>query len=146
MRNFVRHRAGDRGEYCRLRQVHRPLSHHIEPIAARQNGGGFDPSNFALACHRCNLHKGPNLSRADPLTGNVELLFHPRRDFWNDPFSKFIILPSRGFDFGILILYDQHLLLQKSLPLSLGNFSSGSFEDPCGWQSPLPPQSSEVQF
>ena len=26
--------------------------------------------NLALACHRCNLHKGPNLSGIDPLTGD----------------------------------------------------------------------------
>ena len=86
MRDFARSRAGDRCEYCRLRQVHSPLSHHIEHIVAKQHGGGTDPSNLALACHRCNLHKGPNLSGVDPLTGTVELLFHPRRDCWSDHF------------------------------------------------------------
>jgi hypothetical protein len=37
---------------------------------------------LALACHRCNLQKGPNLTSLDPLTHQVEPLFHPRRDEW----------------------------------------------------------------
>lgn len=43
--------------------------------------------NLALACHRCNLPKGPNLSGIDPSTDNVVTLFHPRRDQWADHFS-----------------------------------------------------------
>ena len=44
-------------------------------------------SIILLACHRCNLHKGPNLSGIDPLTGGVMILFHPRRDQWADHFA-----------------------------------------------------------
>jgi hypothetical protein len=36
--------------------------------------------NLALACHHCNLHKGPNLSGVDPLSGVMTRLFHPRLD------------------------------------------------------------------
>jgi hypothetical protein len=46
--------------------------------------------NLALACHHCNLRKGPNLSGIDPLTACMESLFHPRRDRWADHF------PMRG--------------------------------------------------
>jgi hypothetical protein len=42
--------------------------------------------NLALACHRCNLHKGPNLTGIDPQNGQVVQLFHPRRDRWSDHF------------------------------------------------------------
>ena len=62
------------------------MPHQIEHIVARQHGGSDDVENLALACHRCNLHKGPNLSGIDPETGEVEVLFHPRRDRWEDHF------------------------------------------------------------
>ena len=76
-RRFVRERAGERCEYCRLHQDHSELLHHIEHVVAQQHGGTDHVDNLALACHRCNLHKGPNLSGVDPLTGLVENLFHP---------------------------------------------------------------------
>ena len=63
------------------------MPHQIEHIVARQHGGSDDIENLALACHRCNLHKGPNLSGVDPMTGEVEVLFHPRRDRWADHFT-----------------------------------------------------------
>ena len=58
----------------------------LNTFVARQHGGNDDIGNLALACHRCNLHKGPNLSGIDPVTGHVEVLFHPRRDQWADHF------------------------------------------------------------
>jgi hypothetical protein len=81
-RDAIRRRAEHRCEYCLLRQEHAELSHHIEHIVAKQHGGPDDLENLALACHRCNLNKGPNLTGIDPLTGSVASLFHPRRDHW----------------------------------------------------------------
>jgi HNH endonuclease len=86
-REFVRERAGSRCEYCLLRQEHNELTHHIEHIIAKQHGGTDEADNLALACHRCNLRKGPNLSGVDPLSGDVVLLFHPRRDRWEQHFA-----------------------------------------------------------
>ena len=43
--------------------------------------------NLALACFRCNLHKGPNLTGLDPDTGRITPLFHPRRDVWHEHFT-----------------------------------------------------------
>lgn len=51
-----------------------------EHIVAKQHGGSEELDNLALACHRCNLHKGPNLTGVDPLTSRVVPLFIPRRD------------------------------------------------------------------
>ena len=65
-RRFVRERAGERCEYCRLHQRNSELLHYIEHVIARQHGGSDDVDNLALACHRCNLHKGPNLTGVDP--------------------------------------------------------------------------------
>jgi len=86
-RRLVRERAGSRCEYCHLAQKYSELLHHIEHIVAKQHGGLDDAGNLALACHRCNLHKGPNLTGMDPVTGEVARLFHPRRDRWADHFS-----------------------------------------------------------
>jgi hypothetical protein len=87
VRELVRRRAGERCEYCHLPQAAVPFApFHIEHIVARQHGGSDDPSNLALACDRCNLHKGPNLAAIDPESGTVTVLFHPRRDSWNEHF------------------------------------------------------------
>ncbi|MEP7351749.1 MAG: HNH endonuclease [Acidobacteriota bacterium] len=83
LRELVRSRARDQCEYCGLEQRHSRLTFHIEHIIAKQHGGGETEHNLALACHRCNLHKGPNLSGIDPETGTLVPLFHPRRDLWS---------------------------------------------------------------
>ena len=59
VRALVRRRAGNRCEYCLLRQEHLPFStFQIEHIVARKHGGNDEASNLALACDRCNSHKG----------------------------------------------------------------------------------------
>jgi hypothetical protein len=85
-RGFVRQRANNRCEYCLLQQKYCPLTHHIEHIIARQHSGHDGIENLALACHRCNLRKGPNLTGVDPETSTVVSLFHPRRDEWSEHF------------------------------------------------------------
>ena len=85
-RDLVRLRADNRCEYCLLRQEYSELTHHLEHIVSKQHGGSDDADNLALACHRCNLRKGPNLTGIDPLTGEVVALFHPRREQWTEHF------------------------------------------------------------
>jgi hypothetical protein len=86
-RLLVRTRAGNRCEYCLLPQDGCSLTHHIEHIVPRQHEGSDDVGNLALACHRCNLRKGPNLTGIDPITGEIVPLFNPRRDRWSDHFQ-----------------------------------------------------------
>jgi hypothetical protein len=73
---------------------------HVEHIIALQHGGNDDPSNLALACDRCNLYKGPNLTSVDLETGATVPLFHPRQDAWGDHFAfrgpRIIGLTPRG--------------------------------------------------
>ncbi|MFN0165908.1 MAG: HNH endonuclease [Bryobacteraceae bacterium] len=85
-REFVRQRADHSCEYCLLRQEHSNLTHHVEHIIAKQHGGSDESDNLALACHRCNLRKGPNLTGIDPLTRGVTPLFHPRLQTWAEHF------------------------------------------------------------
>ena len=88
LRELVRLRSGNRCEYCLIRQEHIPLTKlQVEHIVARQHAGEDVLTNLALACDRCNLHKGPNLTGIDPLTGQIVPLFHPRCDDWNDHFQ-----------------------------------------------------------
>lgn len=87
LREQVRQRAGNRCEYCGLRQEH-DNSHafHIEHINPRKHGGTDDFENLALACHQCNLRKGTNLTGRDPDTNEIVRLFDPRRDRWAEHF------------------------------------------------------------
>ena len=88
VRRRVRERAGDRCEYCHTRQADEPfISYQVEHIIAIQHGGGDGEENLALACSHCNLHKGPNLAGIDPTTGELEPLFNPRRQSWDEHFE-----------------------------------------------------------
>ena len=88
LRQFVRTRAGQRCEYCRLPQIAAPyLSFHIEHIEAQQHVEDDSPENLAMACPDCNRHKGPNLVTLDSLTREIVRLFHPRRDVWENHFE-----------------------------------------------------------
>jgi len=79
LRAFVRSRAGNACDYCRIPQQATPLiAFHIEHIVSKQHGGTDDPGGLALACDRCNAYKGPNLTSVDPGTRAVVALFNPR--------------------------------------------------------------------
>jgi hypothetical protein len=87
LRTFVRERAGNRCEYCRLHQDDEPyLPFHIEHIVARQHAGADLAHNLAVACNHCNSCKGPNLTGIDPRTRKIVHLFHPRRHKWTRHF------------------------------------------------------------
>ncbi len=89
LRDFVRQRANNVCEYCRLPQSAATFfTFHVEHIRAKQHGGRDVESNLALACPDCNAHKGPNLTSVDPLTDNVVPLFDPRREHWDDHFIR----------------------------------------------------------
>ena len=87
VRELVRHRAGNRCEYCLLKQEHLPFSlFQVEHIIPRKHGGDEDPANLALACDRCNSYKGANLTGIDPETGEISALFNPRQHSWDKHF------------------------------------------------------------
>ncbi|OJW15615.1 MAG: HNH endonuclease [Planctomycetales bacterium 71-10] len=86
-RDLVRSRSGGRCEYCLIRQENLKLAHHVEHIIARKHGGGDEESNLCLACERCNLFKGSDLSGVDPESGEVVRLFHPRVQSWAEHFE-----------------------------------------------------------
>ncbi len=98
-RDFVRHRAGNRCEYCLMPQEATPfIPFHVEHIIAKQHVDGDQdyPSGLCFACDRCNVFKGPNLSSSDPVSGEIVYLFNPRAHAWSDHFML-----SRGHIVGL---------------------------------------------
>lgn len=86
-REFVWQRAAGRCEYCRLHQSDSPFrTFHLDHIIPRKHGGSDDLSNLALACDRCSLCKGYDLSGIDDLTGQIVPLYNPRTQAWNEHF------------------------------------------------------------
>ena len=87
IRALVWQRADRRCEYCRLRQSDSAFrTFHVDHIRPRKHGGGDDASNLALACDRCSLHKGYDLTGVDDETGQIVPLFNPRVQAWDDHF------------------------------------------------------------
>lgn len=89
-RHFIRQRAKDCCEYCRIPQHAIPAPFHVEHIWALQHAPADSQhlNNLALACDRCNLHKGPNLSSIDPKSQLIVSLFHPRQQLWDQHFYR----------------------------------------------------------
>src|SRR5262249_27422964 len=83
----VRDRAGNRCEYCLLCQRHCAFVLQIEHVLSRKHGGSDDILNLALACDRCNAHKGSDLTGIDPDTGQLVPLFNPRTQTWTEHFA-----------------------------------------------------------
>lgn len=83
----VRHRAGDRCEYCRMHQSLQGATFHLEHARPRSRGGETTLENLAWACPGCNLRKSDRVQAADPADGRFVPLFDPRRHRWADHFS-----------------------------------------------------------
>jgi hypothetical protein len=82
----VRERAGNVCEYCHMPQAFYQTVFQIEHIIAKQHSGRTVLGNLALACLRCNGHKGPNIAGLDPVTKKLTGLFNPRRHKWERHF------------------------------------------------------------
>jgi hypothetical protein len=89
LRQQVWSRAENRCEYCLLPQSAVIATFHIDHTRAIQHGGSDDLGNLALACDRCNLFKGTNLTSIDPDNGQVVALFNPRLHKWSDHFKQY---------------------------------------------------------
>jgi hypothetical protein len=87
LRQFVRARADERCEYCRIPKTFQDLPFQIEHIIAKKHKGDDDAENLAFSCYNCNAFKGPNIAGIDPQTHQLTRLFHPRQDRWDDHFS-----------------------------------------------------------
>ena len=87
LQRAVRNRAKHRCEYCHFPEAFAEAPFHVDHIISRQQGGGDEIENRALACCFCNRFKGPNLSGVDTESDRVVRLFHPRESVWAEHFT-----------------------------------------------------------
>ena len=87
MRLHIAQRAGHLCEYCHTPEDFSPDTFDIEHIISILHGGTSDEDNLALACGGCNCSKHIHTSWADPVTGIICPLFHPRKDDWASHFA-----------------------------------------------------------
>lgn len=73
-------------EYCLLPDSLSFYPHEVDHIVAEKHGGATEFHNLALACWRCNRHKGSDLTSIDPETGAITPLFNPRTQRWQNHF------------------------------------------------------------
>lgn len=74
-------------EYCRSQELFSPDPFVAEHIKPRFREGTDDLSNLAFACQGCNGHKHTSTEAADPLSGRLVPLFHPRLNTWAQHFT-----------------------------------------------------------
>lgn len=86
LRATIRERAGGHCEYCLMPDSFAFVSYEIDHVVARKHGGKTEVANLAYACQVCNRYKGTDLTSIDPSTGNISVIFNPRRDNWADHF------------------------------------------------------------
>ena len=87
LRREVVERAGSRCEYCLLSAAVAFFPHEVDHVIAEKHGGATELDNLALACWRCNRHKGSDLTSFDPQTRELIPLFNPRRQVWAEHFA-----------------------------------------------------------
>jgi hypothetical protein len=59
----------------------------VDHVVAEKHSGATEINNLALACWRCNRHKGSDLTSFDPQTRQLSPLFNPRTQAWAEHFA-----------------------------------------------------------
>lgn len=124
LRRKVAKRAHDCCEYCLMPEALALHLHEPDHVLPRQHGGETSLENLALACFRCNRHKGPNVGSYDPLTGALVAFFNPRRQRWSDHFrldgARLEPLTAEGrVTLKILRLNDEERMWERQRLVSL---------------------------
>ena len=89
----VAERAAERCEYCRAPERVFNFAFEVEHILPRSAGGTDALDNLALSCESCNLYKSDATTARDEEEARDALLFHPRRDQWDE---HFVFDPETG--------------------------------------------------
>ena len=87
LKEFLTNRANGNCEYCKCPAKYSTESYCAEHIIPKSKGEGDDLENLAFACMGCNGRKYNKTEDIDIATGETALLFHPRKDEWNDNFT-----------------------------------------------------------
>jgi hypothetical protein len=87
IREAVEKRAENVCEYCLLPGISAHFKHQVDHILPRKHGGQTVLENLALACWRCNLHKGTDVGSFDFETNDeFARFFNPRAQSWEEHF------------------------------------------------------------
>jgi hypothetical protein len=127
LRRLVFERASGRCEYCLLPQPASAFQHEPDHIVPLQHDGKTEADNLALACLRCNRHKGSNVGSFDPETGTLVPFFNPRTQKWHEHFqldSAVIhpLTPHARVTVKILRLNDEKRIQERQRLIELGLF------------------------
>lgn len=87
MRRSTIARAGERCEYCLIRESDTFFGCEVDHIISVKHGGSSDSNNLAYACMFCNRQKGSDLGSIVWRTGELVRFFNPRVDRWMDHFA-----------------------------------------------------------
>lgn len=83
---LIARRAEHRCEYCHAPEIAFNIPFEVEHVEPAARGGVTEEVNLALACRSCNLFKWSHRDALDPVTKEVERLFNPRLDHWDQHF------------------------------------------------------------
>lgn len=126
LRQAIVERADHRCEYCHSLELVTGGPLHIEHVIPEVLGGRTTLDNLALACARCNLHKGTRTRYRDPVSGRLVPLFNPRTQKWSRHFnwsedSTRVVGRTRSGRATIIALNMNHptIVLSRSLWVSL---------------------------
>lgn len=124
---FVRERANDRCEYCRLPQSFAAQRFQIDHVHAKQHVADDSLENLALSCGRCNGCKGPNVAGIDPISRKLIPLFNPRKQMWEEHFAwdgpKIIgLTPTGSITIHVLKMNDVSAVALRAAIMRMGRF------------------------
>jgi hypothetical protein len=127
-RRAIAQRAGDCCEYCRLAALSAIAPFHVDHIIPIKHGGTDERDNLCLAYYKCNAHKGYDLTGFDPLTGQIALLYHPRKQVWAEHFEikddmQIMGLTSEGrTTIQVLQMNDEERLENRRVLVEIGEY------------------------
>ena len=86
-RLFVRERALQSCEYCRIPELFSFLGFEIDHIISIKHGGSNELDNLSWACAFCNNYKGSDLGTILLPAKKIIRFYNPRVDLWEDNFE-----------------------------------------------------------
>ena len=107
LRSEVAKRARSSCEYCLLPAGVVLGKLHVDHIISRKQGGPTISRNLALACARCNLLKGSDISAYLPDHEIIVDLFNARKNIWSEHFQlepSGLLLPKTDIGKGTIRL------------------------------------------
>ena len=102
LRQFIRERADNHCEYCRIPEDFSPQPFCFEHILPKTTGGKTSKENLALACQGCNAFKATRTEFVDSVTSESVKLFNPRKSkwsghfAWNEDFTEIVGISAHG--------------------------------------------------